>query len=61
MKEKGDFMTVRQIADFLGVHYNTVLRIPASELPFFVVGDRGDRRYTKTDVDHYIKRRAVRG
>ena len=42
----------------LGLHYNTMTRIPPSEIPFFRVGVRGDRRYRREDVEAYIRRRS---
>lgn len=48
------------VANRLGVHKNTVLKIPPSELPYFRIGTRGDRRYSQADVEEYIARRTVR-
>jgi excisionase family DNA binding protein len=50
-------LTAREVAMHLGVHYNTVKRIPASELPYFRFGARGDRRYRIEDVERYIETR----
>ena len=50
-------LSVREVARHLGVHPNTVKRIPARELPFFRVTRRGDRRYRLEDVEHYIQAR----
>ena len=49
-----------QVGRLLGVHENTVKRIPASELPYFTVSPRGDRRYFSSDVHRYIEARMVR-
>jgi hypothetical protein len=48
-----------EVSNRLGVHINTVKRIPPSELPFFRVGHRGDRRYLLESVEEYIRRRSV--
>jgi hypothetical protein len=53
-------MTATAVSIFLGIHNNTVKKIPASELPYFRVGARGDRRYLPSDVDAYIDRHMVR-
>lgn len=47
------------VAKVLGVHPNTVKRIPVDELPYFTFGARGDRRYTKEDVRAYVYKRRV--
>jgi excisionase family DNA binding protein len=52
-------LTAREVARHLGVHYNTVKRLPARELPFFRVTERGDRRYEIEDVERYIAKRKV--
>lgn len=44
----------RDVALLLGVHPNTVKRIPPDVLPYFTVGARGDRRYQRDDVRRYI-------
>lgn len=48
-----------EVAHFLGVHVNTVKRLPPEDLPFFRVTSRGDRRYRFEDVRAYIERRTV--
>lgn len=53
-------MTPQQVARKLGVHVNTVKRLPPEELPYFRVTTRGDRRYRPEDVDAFIERRMVR-
>jgi hypothetical protein len=50
-------LSVRQVSLVLGVHMNTVKRIPAGELPYFTIGVRGDRRYQLRDVRLYVLRR----
>jgi hypothetical protein len=50
-------LRVGEVALTLNVHINTVKRIPPSDLPFFRVASRGDRRYRIEDVMEYIRRR----
>jgi hypothetical protein len=52
---------VDEVAELLGVHNNTVKRIPPADIPFFRVGSRGDRRYIRWDIERYIERRMVNG
>jgi len=47
-------LKAREAAEVLGVHVNTVKRLP---LPFFRIGSRGDRRYELRDVLAYKIRR----
>jgi len=54
------WVNVREAARLLGLHYNTVVRLPPEDLPYMVVRARGDRRYRVTDIDAYIERRMVR-
>jgi len=54
-------LTADEVGLWLGVHKNTVKRIPAGELPFFRIGTRGDRRYVQSDAIAYIERRKIRG
>lgn len=49
-------LSVRDVAEMLGVHVNTVKRLP---LPYFRVGSRGDRRYELRDVIAYKLERKV--
>jgi hypothetical protein len=51
---------VREVAAWLGIHPNTVKRIPSADLPFFTISTRGDRRYHVDDVRAYIERRTTR-
>lgn len=48
---------VGDVALALGVHRNSVKRIPGGELPFWRFGSRGDRRYRAADVEAYMRRR----
>lgn len=47
-------MTPREVAAFLRIHYNTLVRIPRDVLPFHRIGTRGDRRYERRDVLAYL-------
>jgi len=49
-------LLVHEVADLLGVHQNTVKRLP---IPYFRVGSRGDRRYEVRDVLAYKEARRV--
>lgn len=49
------------VAEILGIHVNTVKKIPPNELPYFRIGNRGDRKYRYYDVKAYIMRRTVTG
>lgn len=59
-KPESCWLSVNETAEVLGVHNNTVKRIPASELPYMRVVARGDRKYWFEDVNAYIERRMVR-
>lgn len=52
-------LTVNQVAKQLNVHINTVKRIDPTELPYYKISARGDRRYKPADVDAYVIRRKV--
>jgi len=53
-------LSAHEVARHLGVHVNTVKRIPAYELPFFRFGTRGDRKYLLEHVERYIAKRIVK-
>lgn len=53
-------LRLSQVAEYLSVHPNTVRRIHPLDLPFFRVGNRGDRRYRPQDVERYLKARRGR-
>jgi hypothetical protein len=53
-------LTASEVGLWLGIHNNTVKRIPPEELPFFRIGSRGDRRYQQEDIVRYILRRMVK-
>lgn len=52
----GGPLTVTQVSVMLGIHNNTVKKIPPTELPYFRVASRGDRRYLLEDIRAYILR-----
>lgn len=52
-------LSVEEVGNRLGVHANTVKRIPPAELPYFRIGTRGDRRYLLENVLEYIRRRTI--
>lgn len=54
-------LTIREVALRLGVHYNTVQRMPPHELPYWRFGNRGDRKYDPADVEAYVARRQAAG
>ena len=55
----GPPLHAHEAAEALSVHVNTLKRIPPSDLPYFRLGSRGDRRYRRQDVTAYIARRLV--
>jgi hypothetical protein len=54
------WLSAEETAAMLGVHMNTVKRIPPEQLPYMRIGSRGDRRYRITDIETYIEMRTVR-
>lgn len=52
-------LSAREVGEVLGLHRNTVKAIPAGELPFHRVNARGDRKYRRSDVEEYLRRRRV--
>jgi len=46
-------LTAQEVAERLGVHVNTVKRIHPEDLPYFRIGERGDRRYEDKHVTRY--------
>jgi hypothetical protein len=49
----------RDASEALGVHVNTLKRIPPERLPFYRVTERGDRRYRPEDLERYLRERLV--
>ena len=58
MKPGEPLLTAKDVAEWLGVHVNTVKRISESELPFFRIGPRGDRRYEPSAVEKIVRERS---
>lgn len=50
-------LTARQVAEMLGVHVNTIKRLPEAALPFVRITERGDRRYRPAAVRAYLGER----
>lgn len=52
-----ELLTTRQVAEYLGVHVNTVLRLcHHAGLPFYRVGTR-DLRFRREEVDRWLEER----
>jgi excisionase family DNA binding protein len=51
------WMTSAQAAEHIGVHVNFLRTVPATELPFYLMGR--NRRYKMADVEAYIASRVV--
>jgi len=56
---RGEWLSVAQTADHIGLHANTLKRISPEQLPYMRVTPRGDRRYRIEDVEGYIESRMV--
>lgn len=54
-----EWMRATDVAKRLGVHVNTVKRLPADDLPYLRLNRRGDRRYRREDVERYIASNTV--
>lgn len=52
-------LTAREVGEILGLSRESVKAIRPDDLPFFRANERGDRRYTRADVEAYIARRRV--
>lgn len=51
-------LTIRQAAEVLNVHVETLRRWDKSgKLPAIRVNDRGDRRYKMEDIENYLNSR----
>lgn len=49
-------LTARAVAEWLGVHVNTVKRLgDRGEIPFYRISARGDRRYRPEDIRAYLE------
>lgn len=52
---KNGLLTARQVARLLNVHVNTVRRWnDRGILKAYRIGPRGDRRFSKTDIDTFL-------
>ena len=59
-KPESNWLTPYEVAQALGLHVNTVKRLPPSELPYMQATSRGDRKYWYEDVNAYIEKRMIR-
>lgn len=51
-------LTVGDVGQLLGIHNNTVRRwSDQGLLKYFCIGNRGDRRYKREDIERFIKER----
>ena len=50
-------LTARELGERLALSAQGVKRIPVTDLPYFTVGTRRDRRYEREDVERYIAAR----
>lgn len=50
---------VHRAAKYMGIHVNTLKRIPPEELPYYSILGKGDRRYHPDDVEAYLQRHRV--
>lgn len=58
-RDPTEALTATEAARALGVAPRTVKRIRPTELPYFRVGTRGDRRYRRAHVEAYIRDRTL--
>jgi excisionase family DNA binding protein len=49
---ENEFMRAQEVAKYLGVHVNTIKKL--TDLPFYTVNARGDRRYRKHEVEQWL-------
>lgn len=55
ISEEQELLTLKQAADMLGVHPNTMRNLDnRGELKAVRFGARGDRRYLKKDIRRYL-------
>ena len=52
----GVWLSARETGEILGLHVNTIKRMPPTELPYYRVCSRGDRRYRSEDVVAYLEK-----
>lgn len=53
---RGRLLSADEVAQRLDMTGRTVRRIPAGQLPYLVLQDRGHRRYDPADVDLFLRR-----
>lgn len=58
-RDPTEALTSTEAARRLGVAPRTVKRIPPSQLTYFTVGERHDRRYRPRDLEAYIAERTL--
>lgn len=54
------WLSISEASRALGMHANSIKRIPPAELPYMRLGDRGDRKYHRNDIVAFIEKRMVR-
>lgn len=53
---RGRLLSADEVAARLDMSGRHVRRIPAGQLPYLVLQDRGHRRYDPSDVETYVRR-----
>ena len=57
---EGEILTIKQVADYLRVTERTIYRLAAAKkIPAFKVG--GTWRFSRKDIDNWIKQQTVEG
>jgi DNA-binding transcriptional MerR regulator len=59
LRDATQAMTATEAAARLGVSPRTLKRLHATQLPYFTINARGDRRYQAADVDRFIVSRTL--
>lgn len=57
--EERPYLTVSDVGEMLNLGNAAVKRIPASDLPYWRIGRRGDRRYSILDLQRYLENHKV--
>ncbi len=55
-EEIGEIMTLKQLADYLKVHAQSIYRLVQKDLPGFRIGT--DWRFRRSDIDAWIEQQA---
>lgn len=58
-RDPSEALTSTEAARRLGVSPRTVKRLPASQLPYFRLNARGDRRYPRAELERFIRERTL--